>query len=342
MDNEKSQIGINIVIGVLALVVVIVAAVAMAKWSDKQEITSNDVPSTTQVSTDNVEKWQEGDISYNGELYRYNSGIKTYLFMGVDKSGEVAEGEDGIDGGQSDAMFLFVTDSKKETISVISINRNTMTLVDVYDRAGFFVGQAELQICLQHGYGDGMRSSCLRTVEAVSRLFDDIPISGYLSLNMDAIPTLNDALGGVTVEVMDDLENAELGVSLKKGEIVTLNGNEAFAYIRSRDLNEFDSATRRLERQNQYLLQMVSQVRHVASQGESAIMEMYNKIDDYMVTSIDFVRLAEDAMEYQFDSSRLYTIPGETVEGKQFEEHYIDETALYEIILEVFYEKVEN
>ena len=135
--------------------------------------------------------------------------------MGVDKSGEVTEGENGIDGGQSDAMFLFVTDSKKESISVIPINRNTMTLVDVYDKAGFFIGQAELQICLQHGYGDGMRSSCLRTVDTVSRLFDDIPISGYLSLNMDAIPILNDALGGVTVEVMDDLDNPSLGVSLK-------------------------------------------------------------------------------------------------------------------------------
>ena len=31
---------------------------------------------------------------------------------------------------------------------------------------------------------------------------------------------------------------------------------------------------------------------------------------------------------------------GETTEGELFEEFYIDETALYELILEVFYEPV--
>ncbi len=34
-------------------------------------------------------------------------------------------------------------------------------------------------------------------------------------------------------------------------------------------------------------------------------------------------------------------LKGETVQGEEFEEFYVDETALYELILETFYEEVE-
>ena len=208
-DKDKSiGININILIGVLMGVVVVILALVFMKLSkDDTPTNDNQAVADTSTTTDGtVEKWQEGIIRYDGVDYRYNNDIRTYLFMGIDKKGEVAEGEDGIDGGQSDAMFLLVVNPDIEQISVIAINRNTMTTVDVYDRDGSYRGKAELQICLQHGYGDGLRTSCTRTVKTVSRLFDNIPIDGYLSLNMEGLPILNDAVGGVTVEILEDFE----------------------------------------------------------------------------------------------------------------------------------------
>ena len=339
--NKSIGININVLIGVLLGVVVVVVGLVIFKMTGEDSGNKDVSNSQSTVSTESntVEKWQEGIIRYDGVDYRYNNDIRTFLFMGIDKAEEVAEGEDGIDGGQSDAMFLLVINPDTEKISVIAINRNTMTTVDVYGRDGNYRGTAELQICLQHGYGDGMRISCTRTVNTVSRLFDNIPIAGYFSINMNGIPILNDAVGGVTVEVLEDINS--YGHQLKKGETVTLKGTQSLAYVRSRDTDEFDSATRRLERQQQYIISLMSKMKSVASQGEKAIMSMYESAEDYIVTNIDFLELAEAGAEYSFDSSDMYTIPGETIMGARFEEHYIDENALYDMIIEIFYEVVE-
>lgn len=341
MGNNKKSIDINVLIGVLIGIVAIVIGLVVFKLSESansNQDVSNEQPA---INTENssVEKWQEGIIRYNDIDYRYNNDIRTFLFMGIDKAEEVAEGEDGIDGGQSDAMFLLVINPDTKKMSIIAINRNTMTTVDVYAADGSYRGTAELQICLQHGYGDGMRTSCTRTVNTVSRMFDNIPIAGYFAINMNGIPILNDAVGGITVEVLEDVDS--YGHKLKKGETVTLKGTQSLAYVRSRDVNEFDSATRRLERQQQYIISLMSKVKTVASQGEKGIMSIYEPAEDYIVTNIDFLELAEIGAEYSFDSSDMYTIPGETIMGARFEEHYIDDNALYDMIIDIFYEVAE-
>ena len=59
------------------------------------------------------------------------------------------------------------------------------------------------------------------------------------------------------------------------------------------------------------------------------------------MSSMDFVKLAEMSADYTFDESHMYTIPGETVQGEVFEEYNVDDPALYEMILEIFYEPVD-
>lgn len=340
--QARKQNNVIVIIFAVLLVVVLAVVIVLAVKKNRADIPAASIDETIAEESTEIEKWQEGTVSYNGKRYRYNTALKTYLFMGIDKAGTVEEAEDGISGGQSDAMFLLVEDAKTQKLSIIAINRNTMAMVDVYDEAGNYVGQRKLQICLQHGYGDGMRTSCLRTVDAVSRLFYQLPISGYLSLQMEAVPVLNDAVGGVTVEVMDDIENEALGVSLKKGETITLNGNEAYVYLRSRDLDEFASASRRLERQQQYLIGFLSQAKGTALTGERTVMQIYDAISDYMVTNIDFVDLVTEAKDYTFDDSCMYSVPGELLMGVQFEEYYVDDDALYEMIIDIFYEPVEE
>lgn len=340
--RDRKQLVINIFISILVLAIFGVGLMAVFAWKEKNTVSAKDVMEQAKNETGIVEKWQEGDVTYNGKKYRYNSSIKTYLFLGTDNEGTMEESTGGLVGGQSDAMFLLVTDGSAKTLSMISINRNTMTMVDRYDMVDNHVDQQKMQICLQYAYGDGGRTSCLRAADTVSRLFYGIPINGYFAMNMDAIPILNDAVGGVTVEVMDDLESKSRGVSLKKGEIVNLTGNEAYVYIRSRDINEFDSASRRLERQNQYLLQLFKRIKNLALGNEATIARVTELMEDYLVTSIDFAKLAEDASEYAFDESHMYNVPGETVMGEIYEEYYADEDALYEMVLDIFYVEVED
>ena len=322
----------NIIVFIISIVVILaISAVAFAmKNNSKEEKNKN--------TSSELEQESESYISYNGQKYQHNDHLRTYLYMGIDKDGPVTEAEDSVSGGQSDAMFLIVVDSEKKTISVLSINRNTMTDVDVYDKDGNFVDTRELQICLQHGFGDGMRTSCQRSVDAVSNLLYGEPVSGYIAMNMDAMPLMNDSVGGVTVEVLDDLTSPSRNVSLHKGETVTLNGDEAYVYLRSRDINEFDSATKRLNRQVQYIQAFVKQAK---SKDAATLVSAYDAITDYIVTNVDVPNLVNKLTTYEFDDSRMYTIPGETQMGEQYEEYHVDENALYQLMLEIFYKPVE-
>lgn len=320
----------NIIVFIISIVVILaISAVAFAMKNNSKE---------EKNTSSELQQESENYISYNGQKYQHNDHIRTYLYMGIDKDGPVTEAEDSVSGGQSDAMFLIVVDSEKKTISVLSINRNTMTDVDVYDKDGNFVETRELQICLQHGFGDGMRTSCQRSVDAVSNLLYGEPVSGYIAMNMDAMPMMNDSVGGVTVEVLDDLTSPSRNVSLHKGETVTLNGDEAYVYLRSRDINEFDSATERLNRQMQYIQAFVKQAK---SKNAATLVSAYDAITDYIVTNVDVPNLVNKLTTYEFDDSRMYTIPGETQMGEQYEEYHVDEDALYQLMLDIFYKPVE-
>lgn len=320
----------NIIVFIISIVVILaISAVAFAMKNNSKE---------EKNTSSELQQESENYISYNGQRYQHNDHLRTYLYMGIDKDGPVSEAEDSVSGGQSDAMFLIVVDSEKKTISVLSINRNTMTDVDVYDKDGNFVETRKLQICLQHGFGDGMRTSCQRSVDAVSNLLYGEPVSGYIAMNMDAMPMMNDSVGGVTVEVLDDLTSPSRNVSLHKGETVTLNGDEAYVYLRSRDINEFDSATERLNRQMQYIQAFVKQAK---SKDAATLVSAYNAITDYIVTNVDVPNLVNKLTTYEFDDSRMYTIPGETQMGEQYEEYHVDEDALYQVMLDIFYKPVE-
>lgn len=281
--------------------------------------------------------WQEGDIRYQGSIYRYNADILTFLFLGIDVNDEVDVREEGIEGGQSDAIFLLVLNPHSKEISVIAVNRNTMTDIDVYNKDGGYMGKIKGQITLQHAYGDGARLSCERSREVVSRLFYDLPIHGYCSINMGALPAMNDMVGGVEVTVMEDVGN------LKEGETTLLVGKDAYYYLRYRDVDSFGSADRRLDRQKQYLKAYAAAAKKAMKEDITLPVKLYNTLSKYMVTdvTIDEVSyLAARISDYSIDSERFYSLQGDTVMGEKLEEFYINEEALYELILEVFYEEV--
>lgn len=340
--RRRKEPGIGVyILGLFLVLLVCVLFGGMLLLRKKEEVKTQQTSAVEAPDYDNADKWSEGVISYNGQNYRYNTNIRTYLFLGIDSDEPVHKAADGISGGQSDALFLLVEDRDKNRLSIISIHRNTMTTVKMYDKAGEYIGDETLQICLQHGYGDGERISCQRTLDCVSSLFYGIPIHGYMSLNMGGIGLLNDAVDGVEVTVLHNIDNAARNVHLVQGETKVLNGDEAYVYVRSRDVSEFDSASDRLERQEQYLGSLLPQMQKKIS-GVSSAASVYSKAEDYLYSNIDYARLADEMADMSYDASKdMYRVPGDVVMGEQFEEFYVDEDGLYKLILDVFYDKVE-
>ncbi len=287
--------------------------------------------------------WQEGDIRYRGKIYRYNEDVLTFLFLGIDRMSEVKEASNGVDGGQSDAIFLLVLNPHTQRMTVIGINRDTMTDIDVYSRNGNFLQTVKGQLCLQHGYGDGKQVSCERSMNAVSKLFYNLPIHGYCAVNMGAIPLINDAVGGVELTALETV--AYKGGKFTEGQELHLQGMGAYYYLHNRDTGSFDSAGRRLERQKQYLLAYAATAREAMEKDITLPVKLYQTLSKYMVTDISVDEVSYLAMQisgYTLEDEDIISLQGETREGEKFEEFYVDEEFLYELILAVFYNEVES
>lgn len=288
--------------------------------------------------------WKEGWVKYNGQIYAYNEDILTFLVMGIDKNRDVKEVDEGTNGGQADALFLVVLNPHDNSLSVIGINRNTMTDISVYDDNGAYVNTIKAQIAVQHGFGNGVEESCEYQVNAVQHLFYEMPVHGYAAINMSAIGPLTDMVGGVDVVALEDIKSGNSTV-IKEGEEVHLEGDLAFAYIHNRDTKEFGSADHRLERQKQFITTYLQKVKQKTKEDIGFPISVYQSIAPQTVTSLtvdEMTYLVSIAKDYSFDENYLYTLKGETKQGDVFEEFYVDETDLFELILKVFYEPVEQ
>ena len=88
----------------------------------------------------------------------------------------------------------------------------------------------------------------------------------------------------------------------------------------------------------------VAKAREALGSNPGLALELYSALSGYMVTDItlDEVNyLASIILDYSFSGDRIYSLEGETVVGDwNFEEFYPDEEALYELILDIFYEPV--
>lgn len=282
-----------------------------------------------------------GELRYQGKTYVYKQDVLTFLIMGVDKKGEVQASDNLFKGGQADALFLAVLDPTDKKISIVGINRDTMTEISVFDRNGLYAGREVQQIALAHAYGDGLEESCENTVEAVSRLFYGLPIHGYCALNMSVISNINDAVGGIDVIIPESA--AGLADNWQVGDAVHLMGEDAYTFIHHRDTKQAQSAEARLERQKQYLKAFVAQAKTAMKKDMTLPVTLYSQMTPYMVTDIsadEVVYLAGEALSYSFDEGDIYSMEGHVEMGEQFEEFYADETALYELILQVFYDEV--
>lgn len=304
---------------------------------------SEGINNVTSSSYDATVSWQDDWVRYNGNIYDYNENITTFLIMGIDKMDNVIEVSEGTDGGQADALFLLVINPDKQKIQVIGINRNTMTDVDIYDEYGSYVTTQIAQIAVQHGFGDGVEESCKYQVNAVSNMFYQLPIHGYAAINMSAIPTINDSIGGVTVDVLEDLTKWDK--TLVKGEKVHLEGESAYYYIKARDINIYGSSDSRYDRQKQYLNLFIATARLQAQNDPTLIVDVYNSIASQMTTDItvdELSYLMSNTSGYSFGADDFISIDGETKMGDKYEEFYVDEDDLYQKIIDVFYEKVEG
>lgn len=283
------------------------------------------------------DEMSEDTVRYQGEEYRYNSDIKAVLFMGVDKSEPVSVDNHAGQGGQSDTLLLAVLDQEKKAAQLLEISRDTMTDVEIYDEAGEYLATEKAQIALQYAYGMSAKRSSQMTKETVSHLLYDIPIRDYLSLNVEGIAPIVDAIGGVTLTIPEDYTSID--PLFVKDSQVTLNGEQAERYVRYRDISVAGSNTQRMDRQNDFLRALLSQLNTSGLESAEGYQLLINSAGEYLDSNMTAEEMKK-LSEYEF-KDEIVTLPGEMTSGAEHDEFVLDDEKTYEIVLNLFYKKVD-
>lgn len=273
-------------------------------------------------------------IVRDGVKYFPRQDITTVLIMGIDEYGEVRAFEPNKAGGV-DMAALLIFDEQTQSASILSLNRDTMMPIRKLDENGKPVGSFVGQLTYSHMYGTGLEDSCENTRQVISDFLYGISIDYYMAMNMDAISILNDAVGGVTVNVVDDFSSIDPAIT--KGE-VTLRGDQAVTFVRSRKGLGDQLNVSRMERQRVYMDAFLKALRAKTESSDSFALKAYADVSPYIVTDISSNVFSGMLQRYSDYSLAEMVIPeGENVLGEQYMEFHVDEEKLDEVILQLFY-----
>ena len=308
-------------------------AYALQRWDDSQNAVS---AADTGPGNDHREAAQLKELTYKGKTYRQRPELETYLFMGIDTMGAAVGVNSYAGGGQADVQIVAVLDNEAQTWQALQLNRDSIVRVPVLGVGGDIVAYEDEQLALAHYYGNGREQSCENTVLAVSMLLGDQPIDGYMAVNMDAVGILTDLVGGVTLTVTSDFSAVD--PSLVQGETITLTGEQALTYIRSRANIDDETNLARMNRQRQYMTALEEKL---MQKDANFVVEAYDALADYMVTDIASGTAAEIGERMQdYTQLEVLTIDGENVVEGEHWAYYLDEDSLQETILQLFYNEI--
>ena len=327
------KVVLGIVCSLLALILIAVGSGIFMMINGENQLLTSDYNITV---PDFAETQGNGKfIYYNGHTYSMKENLINFLFLGIDKENINLQKETGTQ-GQADVIILASFDTKTRKTTMLNIPRDTMTDVTVLTPDGLYVGMKNQQICLSYAYGNGKDQSCENTLHAVQRIFYNLPISTYFSLDLDGLEYVNDSIGGVDV-----ISPQTIG-EFVAGQSYHLMGKQAESFVRTRG----DEAYANLQRNERQKIYMQSFMNTVISQTKKDIftpLNLFNSTAPYSCTNLNLSKVTYLTKEIitggsvQFEINNIpvyFTVNNDSVEN------YILEKEFFEQFLTVFYDMV--
>jgi len=242
----------------------------------------------------------------------FNNGISASARSGGDETDEELQasssserhnflvlGKDNVS-GLCDMIMLVSYDENKEAVSVVQIPRDTY--------AEFSSGSYKKI---------NGAASALGGEEALCRFLSDslcVPIDYYISLDLDAMGDIVDALGGVEVDVPFDMDYEDpaqgLSIHIKKGKN-TLDGKTARQFVRYR-AGYVRGDIGRIDAQKIFLAALIKKVKSGVTFGEAASIAV--RVFDDVKTNVafdDMTKLIGGALAVESENISFVTLAGE-------------------------------
>lgn len=286
-------------------------------------------------------------LNYQGERCRLRPYIHTVLLMGIDHFAREDTAEEAgwmfsfdapSNNTQADFLALLVFDLKARTVTPIQLNRDTMCNVPYLSLNGKVLGTRYEQLALSHNAGSGKEDSCRYVAGVVEELLMGAPVDHYLSLSMDAVPLVNDMVGGVTLTMEEDYISEDAnGLSLRKGDVVFLRGEDALSFLRMRRHDRVDVNAARMGRHRLYLDAFARQAKAASRTNAQLISDSFDALRPYMFTDLDLNSYSDFLgwLSY-FEILPVQTLDGVYHMGEQWAEFYPDPDTTWHLLKEVF------
>ncbi len=199
---------------------------------------------------------------------------------------------------RTDTIGIFSIDLKTKKVNLLSIPRDTY--VQIPGREGYD------KINAAYPYGGMGKTGYELSLKTISN-FLGIDVNYYVSIDMQNIPHMVDAVGGIPINVEEDMHTH--GANLNKGYQI-LDGKKAEEYVRWRydpmgDIN-------RVKRQQQFLLAFLKQLK-TNKNDISTYLKLYNAFKGDIYTNLNFnqiLALMSVMKDVNADDIKTYTVPG--------------------------------
>lgn len=276
-----------------------------------------DRPETDKEKETETEKEEEKEVpASDPAVVPYliqESRPMSILLIGTD-TGEISrEGESGL----SDTLIYCVLNPEKESVSLLSIPRDTYTEIIGYG----------IKTKINAAYAYGGAQMCINTVQNLLQL----PVDAYAAVNLDGFPDIIDAVGGVTVD--NAFEFTHDDYYFAEGRI-TLNGEEALAYCRMRKQDP-EGDFGRSRRQRQVITEVAKKA--VSLSGAMNYQSILDVIADNIITNIDLDSAIDMFSSYEACLNNVHNY--DTLKGKGMNDHgwyyVLDEAELQRVTAEL-------
>lgn len=298
------------ILAIIALAAVILLLAFGSSFLDELLSPGTDAIDVHGMTVNNPEG--SNKVLINNKWYTPKDDIRTLLLIGVD------------DVNNADFLTLLVVNDEKKKCDAIQLDRDTMTNVPLLTEDGTKAGTSWSQLALSFHYGDGNRISCENTVNAVSYLLYDMEIDNYVAIHRNAIPILNDDVGGVIVD----------------GK--ALSGKEALELVTARMSVGSGTNVERMERQRKFMTGWLELAKEKYSDTE-AVAVLIRDLGDYMLSDLSLRQIENlsDDIKY-YAGADIHVPEGTTDYSGEYAEFNIDDEALQNLILDLFYDESEE
>lgn len=328
-DGRRPRRGATVLVLCACLAALVLGAGLLVTWVQTER-------GREEVSRARLVAGNETPIAHNGHTYVLNEDLVRIAFIGFDGRYQ----QEGA-AGQADVVMVVAIDVRDGKVSGVVIPRDSMVSVDAYS-GGAFAGRVTQQIALQYAYGDGSEQSSALVAQAASRVLNDLPIDYYLTLNLYGVASLNDAVGGVSLEPVASVP----GTDIVAGEQIRLEGEDAYQYIHWRQVEgagSLDSSIERQRRQVQYLNAFMAQAMRAAGEDAALLDRLYQTALENGWSDLgaeEYAYLARAMLTSGVSGVDVRQLSGQMRAGALYSEYYLDEEAALECVLDVFYRQV--